>query len=160
MTEYILPFNLPFKYDKVIELGGGNRPIFHPNADVRKLPGVDIVIDFNNLPYLELKSNEYDLVYSSYLMEHVSWRKVKEFINEIYRILKPNGKVQIITANLYEQCKIIANNKEWDDNFSTMIFGDLDYPENSHKCGFSPDYARKLFKEVGFRHVDIIPHPL
>ncbi len=145
--------------ENIIELGGGDNPIYRPNADVRKLPNVDIVIDFNSPPYSQLKSGEYDVVYSSYLIEHISWRKVKEFINEIYRILKPDGKVRIITANLYEQCKIVANSKEWEENFSTMLFGDLDYPENSHKCGFSPDYAKKLFKESGFQKVDIDAHP-
>lgn len=153
-------YQLPFKLgDKVIELGGGNNPIFHPNVDTRKLPTVDMVIDFNNPPYVELKNNEYDLVYSSYLIEHISWRKVKEFVNEIYRILRPGGKAYIITANLYEQCKAVANSNKWDENFSTMIFGDLDYPENSHKFGLSPDYAIQLFKEIGFKKVDVIPHP-
>lgn len=155
-----MEYHLPFKSEgRIIELGGGNHPAYRPNADVRKFPNVDIVIDFNNPPYSQLKSGEYDIVYSSYLIEHISWRKVKEFINEAYRILKSDGKVRIITANLYEQCKMVANSKEWKENFSTMIFGDLDYPENSHKCGFSPDYIEKLFKDVGFQKVDIKDHP-
>jgi hypothetical protein len=40
-----------------------------------------------------------------------------------------------------------------------MLFGDQNYGENSHKCGFSPEYAVKLFKEVGFATVNVAPLP-
>ena len=40
-----------------------------------------------------------------------------------------------------------------------MVFGDLDYPENSHKSSFSPGYARKLFGEAGFCEIATRPLP-
>jgi glycosyltransferase involved in cell wall biosynthesis/predicted SAM-dependent methyltransferase len=127
-------------------------------VDIRAGPKVDIVADFEKPP-LPLPDNGYDLVYSRYLIEHLSWRKVREFIREIYRILAPNGRAEIITANLLEQCRVVANSKEWDENFSTMIFGDQDYPENTHKSGLSPEYAVKLFREAGFESVEVQPLP-
>jgi len=142
---------------KVIEFGGGEKPLYHPNVDVRKLPNVDIIADFEQP--LPLPDAEYDLVYSKFLIEHIPRRKVKQFIKEIYRILKPNGKAEITTANLLEQCKIVANSEEWDENFSCMLFGDQDYPENTHKVGFSPKYAVKLFTEAGFSKIEIKTHP-
>jgi len=142
---------------KAIELGGGSNPQYHPNVDVRPDKNVDIVADFEKL--LPLPDSEYDFVYSAFVLEHVSWRNSKQFVKEICRILKPNGRALIITANLLEQCKVIANSQVWDENFSCMIFGNLDYSDNSHKCGFSPAYAIKLFKEAGFATVQVDPLP-
>lgn len=142
---------------KVVELGGGENPRYRPNVDIRRLPTVDVIADFEKP--LPLPSDEFDLVYSAYTIEHISWRRVKQFISEIYRILKPGGRAEIITANLLEQCRLIANSREWDEKFSCMIFGDQDYPENVHKCGFSPEYAARLFREAGFSRVEVKPHP-
>lgn len=142
---------------KAIELGGGQNPIIHPNADVRKMPNVDYVIDFEQpLPF---ENNTFDFVYSSYALEHISWRNVKSFVKEIYRILKPDGKIAIVTANLLEQCKAVAASEVWSDNFSCMIFGDQDYPENCHKSGFSPEYIEKIFSEIGFKQSKVTPLP-
>ncbi len=152
------PYQLPFKpTDSVIELGGGTSPLFRPNYDIRNLPNVDRVIDLNQP--LPIQDNIYDGLFRQYCLEHVSWRNINQFLKEIFRILKQAGIAVFITANLLEQAKVIANSNQWDENFSCMIFGDLDYPENSHKFGLSPEYAQKLFKEIGFQKVDTIPHP-
>ena len=143
---------------KVIELGGGANPKYRPNADCRMIEGsVDVVCDFEKP--LPLPACEYDFVYSAFVLEHVSWRNSKQFVKEIYRILRPSGRTLIITANLLEQCKVVANSQVWDENFSCMIFGNQDFGENSHKNGFSPEYAVKIFKEAGFREVNVAPLP-
>lgn len=141
-----------------IELGGGSNPHYRPNLDSRKLPTVDIIIDLEkeSLPF---NADSCNLVYSSYLLEHIGWRSIRNLIREIYRVLKANGKAVIITANLLEQCKVIANSQVWDENFSCMIFGNQDFGENSHKSGLSAEYAVKLFKEAGFATVDVAPLP-
>jgi ubiquinone/menaquinone biosynthesis C-methylase UbiE len=143
----------------IVELGGGDKPRYcrkygnGVNVDVRSMETVDIICDFEKP--LPLPDCEYDLVYSAFVLEHVSWRNSKQFVKEIYRILRPNGRALIITANLLEQCKVVANSQVWDENFSCMIFGNQDYGENSHRCGFSPEYAVKLFKEAGFGKVEV-----
>ena len=148
---------------KVIELGGGQHPKLHPNVDCRNGEGVDIVADLEKS--LPLPSNEYEYVYSAFAIEHLSWRAVKGFIAEIYRILKAGGQVMVIAPNLLEQCRKIVcrpvdeNNNDWDENFSCMIFGDQNYSENTHKNGMSPRYAKKLFEEAGFAKVSVSPYP-
>jgi len=142
---------------KPIELGGGNNPRIRPNVDKRAGPNVDIVADFEKP--LPLPSDEYSYVFSMYAIEHISWRNVTQFIQELYRISATPGMVEIFTANLLEQCKVVAESKEWDMNFSTMLFGDQDYPDNTHRVGFSPDYITKLFLKAGFTKVEVIPLP-
>lgn len=151
--------SLPFKpEDKVLEVGGGDRPQFRPNLDCRKLPTVDIVADLNEVWPVE--NETYDGVFGMYIIEHVSWRKVRQFISEAYRVLRPGGISVMVTANLLEQARRLVETPEWNDVLPCMIFGDNDYPENTHRCGFSPQYAIKLFREAGFHEVTIFEHPV
>lgn len=146
---------------KIIELGGGKSPLYHPNVDLYWAPQVDIVADLN-YP-LPISSEIYDGIYCQYALEHLSWRKVKGFIKECHRILKPGGKSIFITANLLEQAKKLVETESWNDELICMLFGDQNYPHfwdaNSHHCGFSPDYAKKLFREAGFYSVEVEPLP-
>ena len=154
MPQYSLPFK---STDKVLEVGGGDRPNFRPNLDIRPSPTVDIVADLNQ-PW-PVGNEIYDGVFGMYIIEHISWRKVRQFIAETHRVLKPSGVAVMITANLFEQAKKLVETPEWDDNLVCMIFGDNDYSENTHRCGFSPAYAIKLFREAGFHEVTIFEHP-
>jgi len=154
MQEYIFPFK---PGDKVLEVGGGDRPQFRPNLDCRQLPTVDIVADLNE-PW-PVESEAYDGVFGMYIIEHVSWRRVRQFIAEGNRVLRLGGVAVMITANLLEQARKLVEMPEWSDQLVCMIFGDNDYPENTHRCGFSPQYAIKLFREAGFHDVTIFEHP-
>lgn len=151
-------YRLPFKRGwKAIELGGGEAPIIRPNADSRWLNTVDLVCDFN-WP-LPIPSGSYEGIFSKFVLEHLSWRKVKGFMAECHRILKPGGIAVFVTANLEAQMKALLNKEVWTEGDVGMIFGDQDYPENTHRNGFSPAYAVKLFKEVGFWDVQVKPWP-
>lgn len=138
---------------KAIELGGGEQPKIRPNADSRSLPTVDIVCDFEKP--LPLPSNEYDYVYSAYLLEHISWRHLRQFVKEVWRILTTTGSAMFVTANLQEQCKKVLACPLSIEDTSCLIFGGQDYQANTHRCGFSPEQAIKLFQEAGFIGVRI-----
>lgn len=154
-----MSYELPFKKDsKVIELGGGELPVFRPNVDYRHGPATDFTADFNEP--LPITSDEWDGVFCKFALEHISWRKVRGFIAEVYRILKPGGTAVLITANLLEQARKfveVGDSGELEDRWIGMIFGDQDYVENLHRCGFSPAFAAKLFREAGFQRVNILP---
>jgi len=145
----------------VVELGGGNKPTYCKrfgngmNIDCRAEELVDIVADLEKT--LPLPDASCDHVISVYAIEHLSWRSIQGFISEIYRILKPSCRVIIVTANLLEQAKLIASKQNWDGTESNLIFGSQDYSENSHKCGFSPEYLEKCFKDAGFSKVITAP---
>ena len=144
---------------KVIELGGGTNPLIRPNVDSIACPTVDLVADFNKP--LPLESDFYDGVFSRYAIEHISWHNIEQFISELYRITKRNGKIIIVTANLLEQCKSVIKEGV---NKATVerIFGSQEFADHAgaHKSGFSPLYATKLFKKAGFNYAKIYPHPV
>lgn len=146
----------------MIELGGGANPRICNklgngiNVDTRSLPTVDLVADFEKP--LPLPSNEFDYVYSAYVLEHISWRNLRQFVKEVWRILTTTGMAKFVTANLQEQCrKVLACPLSFEDT-SCLIFGGQDYEANTHRCGFSPEQVVRLFQEAGF--IGILVSPL
>lgn len=149
--------------DKVLELGGGNNPLVRPNADVRPGPLVDFVVDFDG-SVLPFPDGEWDCVVSHFALEHVSWRNVIPFLQEVFRIVKPGGMAVFAVPNTEAQFHWALNNPAgWDgkgpfESISEVIFGSQDYPENYHKCFFSPGIVEMLFTAVGFGKVDVKPY--
>jgi SAM-dependent methyltransferase len=163
-----MTYSLPFKpTDKVLEVGGGDKPMYPghwTNIDCRPLPSVDIVADLNERWPIDDES--FDGIIGNYIIEHISWRKVKDFVENSHRVLRPGGYAVFVTANLLEQCKLaikwFEEGKGWE--ISQCIFGDQNYEggawdANAHHCGFSPAYAIKLFREAGFHEIKVFEHP-
>jgi len=150
-----MSYTFPFK-ENVIELGGGDKPYFRPNLDVREGPTVDIVADFNKK--LPIDDNAYNGVFSCYCIEHISWRNVRQFLAEVFRILKPECKAVFVTANTKRQMEWVLAQEEWNDDSSSIIFGGQDYDENTHRNSLCPEYAIKLLTEAGFKNIIVLPH--
>jgi ubiquinone/menaquinone biosynthesis C-methylase UbiE len=62
------------------------------NMDLLKLKGVDVVHDINKFPW-PFKENEFDLVYTSHVIEHVD--DLVKVMAEIRRICKPKARIHI-----------------------------------------------------------------
>ncbi len=154
--------------EKVLELGGGANPMLHPNCDIRQCydqqgnPTVDFTASFEEP--LPIQSDEWDGVFSRFVIEHLSWRKVKGFLAEVYRILKPGGKAVFITADTLAQIKWLNDNPGgWDgkgfyESASEIIFGSQDYEDNTHKNFMCPTVAHELFREAGFTAVTSVSY--
>ncbi len=150
---------------RMLELGGGaNRhPASLVNLDVRQCPGVDIVCDFNKDP-LPYPDDEWDAVLCIFALEHVSWRRVRDVLKETYRVIKPGGRAIFVVPNVGAQMVWATRNPTgWDgyaffESISGLLFGDLDYPENSHKSFYSPEVAKELFESTGFVGIEIQPY--
>lgn len=146
---------------RVLELGGGaNR---HPNSDVnvdvRQVQGVDFTVDFNAEKWPEISDNEFDIVYACFVLEHISWRMIPTFLKNTLAKLKPGGKAIFVIPNTEAQMKHCLSKTEFDEDgdVGSMIFGTLDYPENSHRAAFSPGSVTKKFTAAGF--VNILTTP-
>lgn len=145
-------------FEPVLEVGGGDRPSFRPNMDVRPLPTVDIVANLDDV--FPIPDESYGSVFGNYLLEHLSWRSLQRFIAECHRVLKPGGNAVFTVPNTLAQCKLAAETKVWTSEISTMLYGDQDYSDNTHKNALSPDYAIRTFKDCGFYDVVIHSHPV
>lgn len=143
---------------RILELGGGaNRNLVSDcNVDVRPAPGVDFTANFDEP--LPISSDEWDGVISIFCLEHISWRKIQQFIAEVYRVMKPGAKTVHVTANTEAQMKWVLARSDWDKDSSCILFGDQDYSDNTHKNALCPAYATKLFQEAGFVNILIQPY--
>ena len=150
---YALPFR---KGQKLMELGGGDAPLFQPNVDVRPGPQTAFTADFEQP--LPIMSDEWDGVFCKYAIEHITWRRVGSFVGEVHRILKPGGVAVIVTANAEAQLRWALSRPVWDEKISQCLAGDQDYADNTHKVFFNPEWIALLFREAGFERVIVVPH--
>ncbi|MEQ8880789.1 MAG: methyltransferase domain-containing protein, partial [Cyclobacteriaceae bacterium] len=84
---------------RYLNVGCGKR--FHKdwlNIDV--LPADPGVIHCDVTKGLPLEDNDLDVVYHSHVLEHIPKAKVKAFLNECYRVLKPGGIIRIAVPDL------------------------------------------------------------
>lgn len=142
---------------KVAELGGDLvHPQFRPNLNCVPGPAVDIICDLaDGIP---LETEAWDGIFAQFILEHIRHARVRRFISELHRVLRPGGKAILVTANLYEQAKRLVASDEWNDDLVHMVFGGApDYLGNYHVTGFSPRFAWRLFKEAGFYEVKVGP---
>lgn len=94
-----------------------------------------------DLTTAEIPSGYFDIVYLSHVIEHLN--DPKATLKKIFNILKPDGKVIIITPNLGSLAAKV---------FGTYWFG-LDTPR--HLFLFTPKILSRLLTDVGFKVKDI-----
>jgi SAM-dependent methyltransferase len=123
-----------------LNLGCGRKPKKgYINVDKVKVEGVDKVHDLNKFPY-PFKDNSVDEVYSREALNHLdNFTKVME---EIYRILKPNGKAVIIFCHF--------SNPDPNLDFTTKFLGH----SRTFDC-FKPNYEFNYYSKARFELVDL-----
>lgn len=155
MTESLWPPRL-IPGTRLLELGGGSQPMTRPNMDVRRLPTVDIVHSLDEFPY-PIPDNLCDGVLGKFIAEHLSWKIVGAFCDELYRITAPGGVVVLVTPNTEAQCRHvlaeISRTGKFTQDLESMLFGGQGYKEDRHICAWSPKRAEERFFKAGFYQV-------
>lgn len=84
---------------KILDIGCGKKKYQSPNKkdivvglDITKLPGVDKIHNLEKFPW-PFKNNEFDLIISNHVLEHVS--DLIKTMEEIWRISKPGCTIKI-----------------------------------------------------------------
>lgn len=75
---------------------GSNKKEGFLGLDINKTEATDIIADATNLPF---KDNCIDYIYSRRCIQHV--RNDVKALEEIYRVLKIGGKLQLTVASIY-----------------------------------------------------------
>jgi len=125
------------------------------NLDVRQLPNVDFVVDLekSDLPFPD---NFFATIYAIDVIEHITYRKVKQLIKELYRVLGKGGRLVVRTPDTELIAKYVLDRRfpgVHGDLFETMswyIYGEQDYPENTHKSAFTKETLRQLLESADF----------
>ena len=83
-----------------LDLGcGGNKQPGYVGMDIRKVDGVDIVHDVQKVPY-PLPKECCHVVLMSHLWEHIEPKHRVNVMNEVWRIMKPEGQL-LLSAPYY-----------------------------------------------------------
>lgn len=78
---------------KMLDIGPGDNPIGQ-GWDTLDIVG-NPTIKADLCEPLPIEDDTYDLIYISHVLEHIPWYDVPEVLKELYRILKPNGVIEV-----------------------------------------------------------------
>lgn len=147
---------------KKLNLGCGNKRIEgYVNVDIVKIPEVDEVFNFYEIPY---QDNTISAISSEHSLEHVSAQKARDAIKEWFRVLEPGGKLELYIPDL-ELCAkgyVEGNNKRTINGFrekdwyKMTLYGaqraenGSDAEHQFHLTGFSKEEIKTLLEEAGF----------
>lgn len=147
-----------------LNLGVGNHPLHgYKNLDLFYYPGTaemhpdwgkpeDYDWEKGNFTDLsKFEDNSVDEVIIVHALEHTYWDGAIRTLNEIYRVLKPSGFVEVEVPDLDAVFDRKFDNKTmiglvyggWNDN--TILLG--------HHCGFNRETLRQLMTETGFKDI-------
>ncbi len=137
---------------KKLEIGSGNKPrdgFIH--FDIRNNVSADVVGDAKKLPF---ENNSFEEIFSRFFLEHLSRKDAKQALSEMIRVLKNNGKLELIVPNLSYFCKLFVEEtgqkKQWALN---KIYGFENYFEDHHFFGYDFETLSELVKEIGFKNI-------
>jgi len=84
-------------------------------------------------PY-PFSDNYFDAVFLGHVLEHMDWKEVPNFLNDMKRISKPNAKFLICGPDVFKTIKRWSENQEpWEMVLSTMEHQDIDtQPSREH----------------------------
>lgn len=149
---------------RVLEIGCGDRLTVKEgwdHLDVRKLPHIEFVQDARNLGNIEAET--YDRVIAVNILEHISWREVLRVLVEWFRVVKPDGVLEIEVPNALELAEILTD-EDYSNGlvetrfqlFNRVCFGHQDYPENTHLSYFTECWLRELLFDAGASDVTVL----
>ena len=112
-------------YDKLSR----NKLCSIPFIGLQLEPSNECNIHHNILNKMDLNDNSVDIYQSEDVFEHIEYYKLKDVINEIYRVLKPGGLFRLSIPDY--RCDVLYNRSEKNEN-DEIIFdsgggGNYDY---------------------------------
>lgn len=137
-----------------IELGGADAPTaYHPNLDIRPLPGVDLVIDFEKDAF-PFHDNHADRIKMEHLLNHLTYMTAKKVLKECLRIIKPGGMLYIMVSDVEFLCKRILEDG-LRECWANEIWGTAGntYDADFHYWGYTAESLKDLLLEIGFAEV-------
>ena len=143
-----------------IELGGADATsAYHPNLDIRAMPGVDNVFDFETqrIPYHD---NHAERIKMEHVINHLKGITAKNILKECLRVLKPGGILYIMVTDVEFVCKRILEDG-LRECWGTCIWGTIGntYDADFHYYGYTQESLKQLLLDTGFTTVTYDGNP-
>lgn len=155
---------------KKLEIGPGDCPLGEgwDTLDAVAIPSVKLIYTARwGYEPLPIANNSYDLIFTSHVIEHIPWYQTMDALQEAYRILAPNGDLEIWTLNFQVIVEAYIEKRwvrDWDcggrvTNWMHSIAGHVFAYEKQgnpfmwHKALFDPEYLTYCLMEAGFKTV-------
>ena len=134
---------------KYLHIGCGDNVLPKPLSILnRKKKGV---LNLKAYP-LRFKTNTFDLVYASHILEHFKKKQVLKVLVEWVRVLKPGGVLRISVPSFENLSKIYNIDKDI-DNISGPLMGGQTYKDNFHYEIFNKKKLIKLLLSAGLEAI-------
>lgn len=139
---------------KVLNVGAGMSDISKqfPEAeivrmDIDKKVRPDVVHDIEK-PMPKSQRGVYEVVYASHILEHISWKKVNQVIDNLMSCLVDWGELWVLVPSLeWVGMELMKD----DPSYAVLgaLYGSQDAKGQFHKSGFTMMWLRKLFQGHG-----------
>ena len=127
----------------------GDEPVL--NIDIRDLPTTDVVADVRDLSAVVAEYGPPDKIAAEDVLEHLPRAEARKALAHWCDILKPDGELHLRVPDLDALARLYARNDLPFAEFERHVYGGQDYPENTHRCGFTPPVLRALLAEHGLK---------
>jgi predicted SAM-dependent methyltransferase len=121
------------------------------SADIRENVHPDYRCDIRRLPF---GTGQFDIVFSSHVLEHFGRNEYFEVLKEWVRVLKPDGELRLVIPSIAWAAEQIMKGVV-DFNVLNVLYGQQEYAENFHKMGFTPQFLEGKVRDLGFNNVSI-----
>jgi predicted SAM-dependent methyltransferase len=160
MKKYSLPWNskpatrsFAHGTKKILDLGCGlTKQVFKDGipirVDIRDEAEPDYRCDLRALPF---KDEFADIVHSAQTLEHFDRKEVMDVLDEWLRVLKYKGELRIEVPNLEYTAKEILKSGGLSESGMDILYGQQKYPEDFHKCGFTPALLKHVLQAKGMK---------
>lgn len=166
-----------------LNLGSHNkRKEGYVNVDVHQWGDVDILHDLVKYPY-PFKDNSIEAILMEEVLEHFSFREIYNVLKECFRILQPNGIINIQVPDIGKMCQMYVNGEVCDcvphkavsfddfkanpdcfvcqgkakintNRFWIAFSGAGKHPWDWHHAHFDENKLKELLTKVGFKRVE------
>ncbi|MCP4435904.1 MAG: hypothetical protein GY812_10490 [Actinomycetia bacterium] len=137
-----------------VNLGCGHLPLDgYVNADMRDLPGVDVIATATELPFGEGELVE---LFSAHLVEHFPQEQLqREILPYWISLLGPDGVLRMVVP---DAASMLAAFSEGDipwEQLRRVLYGDQEYEGDFHFNMYSSETLAGLLAEAGLTDVEV-----
>jgi predicted SAM-dependent methyltransferase len=141
-----------------IEIGAGTKGLAgYLHVDAVPLGGVDVVDDGRTLQKFE--AGVADEIYAHWFLEHVARHEVPPMLSQWRRVLRPGGKLRLVTNNHEAHNQCLARGEITFEEWSYLIYA----VENKrgynvwdiHKAAWNQELLARTLEESGFDRVTV-----